>query len=92
MILFRLEKKTGVPSSLFTTGHKLTFNCVLHCILVNQILVYENAVKLRSLSLPILETLRSFRFCFVWRKKQVFQLVYLQPDTHLRSIAFCVVY
>jgi hypothetical protein len=44
MILFRLDKKTGVPLGLFTTGHKLTFNRVLRCILVNQISVYRKAV------------------------------------------------
>jgi hypothetical protein len=45
MILFLLEKKTGVPSSLFTTGRKLTFNRVLRLILVNQIWVDQNADK-----------------------------------------------
>jgi hypothetical protein len=46
MILFRLEKKTGVSASSFTTGHILTFNRVLRRILVKQILVYRKAVKL----------------------------------------------
>jgi hypothetical protein len=40
MILFRWEKKTGVSASIFTTGHKLTFNPILRCILVNLIMVY----------------------------------------------------
>jgi hypothetical protein len=46
MILFHLEKKTCVSASLFTTRHKLTFNRVLRRILVNQILVYQKAIKL----------------------------------------------
>jgi hypothetical protein len=45
MILFLVEKKTGVSSSLFTTRNKLTFNHVLRRILVNQILVYRKVVK-----------------------------------------------
>jgi len=45
MILFLVEKKTGVSLSLFTTRHKLTFHRVLRRILVNQILVYQKEVK-----------------------------------------------
>jgi hypothetical protein len=47
MILFRLEKKkkTGVPLSLFTTGHKFTFNRILRRIVVNTNLVRRKAVK-----------------------------------------------
>jgi hypothetical protein len=40
MILFRLEKKTSVSGSIFTTRHKLTFNPILRRILVNLIMVY----------------------------------------------------
>jgi hypothetical protein len=45
IILFRLEKKIGVSASIFTTGHKITFNCILRRILVNQILVYEKQLN-----------------------------------------------
>jgi hypothetical protein len=45
MILFCLEKKIGVSTSIYTTGHKLMFNHVLRRILVNSILVYRKAVK-----------------------------------------------
>jgi len=45
ILFFFLEKKTSVPSSLFTTGYKLTFNRVLRRILVNEILVYRKANK-----------------------------------------------
>jgi hypothetical protein len=45
MVLFRLEKKTSVSASIFTTRHKLTFNRILHRILVNRILVYRKTVK-----------------------------------------------
>jgi hypothetical protein len=45
MILFRLEKKTEVSASIFTTGHKLTFNPIMRRILVNQNLVCGKAVK-----------------------------------------------
>jgi hypothetical protein len=58
MILFRLERKTSVSASIFTTGHKLIFNCILRRRLVNQILVYRKAVKFGFFSFSILETLR----------------------------------
>jgi hypothetical protein len=58
-ILFCLEKKTSVSASIFTIGHKITFDCVMHPILVNQILEYRKAVKFLSFSFPILETLRA---------------------------------
>jgi hypothetical protein len=59
MILFHLEKKTSLSACIFTTGHKLMFNRVLRPILVNRNLVCRKAVKFKSFSLPILETLRA---------------------------------
>jgi hypothetical protein len=46
MILFLLEKKTSVRTSIFTAGHKLMINRVLRHILVNQILMCQKVVKL----------------------------------------------
>jgi len=56
MILFRLKKKTGVSGSIFTTGHKLTFNPILRRLLMNLIMVYRKAVKFRSFSVLILDS------------------------------------
>jgi hypothetical protein len=44
-------------------------NCVLRGTLVNQIFEEQNVVKLCSLNLPILQTIRVLSFCFVCRKK-----------------------
>jgi hypothetical protein len=72
MILFRLEKKTGFSSCFFTTGHTLMFNHVQRRILVNQILVYRKAVKFRSLSFPIIDTLRGVMIFFRLERKTGF--------------------
>jgi hypothetical protein len=78
MILFCLEKKTGVPSSLFTTGYKLMFNRVLHRILVNHILVYRKQLNSNLSVFQYWKLLGRYDFVsFEEKKKPVFQQVYL---------------
>jgi 3-methyladenine DNA glycosylase AlkD len=89
MILFRLEKKTGFSSCFFTTGHTLMFNHVQRRILVNQILVYRKAVKFRSLSFPIIDTLRGVMIFFRWKKKKNWcfsQYIYDWTQNHFNCI------
>jgi hypothetical protein len=69
MILFCLRKKTGVSASIFTTGYKLTFNPILRRILVNLIMVYQEAVKFRSLSVLILVNSKGVMIMFLVEKK-----------------------
>jgi len=51
-------------------------NCVLRGTLVIHILEDQNAVKLCSLCLPILQTIRALSFCFVRPKKLLYLQVY----------------
>ncbi len=76
MDLFRLIKKTSKSVNLFTSEHKLILNCVLRGTLVIQILEDQNAVKLCSLYLPILQTTRALSFYFVRPKKLLYLQVY----------------
>jgi hypothetical protein len=90
VILFRLTKKTAISDNLITPKKKLMFICVLCGSLVIRIFGDKKAVLFRSFGLPIFQIIGTLWFYFVWRKKLLYQPIYLHPNKNSRSFAFCV--